>query len=800
MEITGNESDETAIRALGSLFKLTRVFIWDDGTTEIRKASSLPKHIRFKYDDHDDDEDDKISSNNTPASPGTTDAIDLPEDLDLSQQLTALGLPLSFCTSKDRNGSSKGKRKGKHVKNQYSLEKVKEDELRSAKFSEDDNLPYAIFSVETSNSSSLSLPGQSDLSCCNGTVEIDEMINIFPGGGMLENLSAESALDAHEQFVHDGLTSNISSVNLNHEFMCANSVLEEEIISAATASNLSMTVKSLGDHIHDNAVDQGQKKLDGGSKEHVNPEDYFSGNNVIVAEECGTGVITEQLQAFISNEHSSNVLGHEEINRCRCSGSFGDWRACWDSFYSRNFFYNVKTQESTWDPPPGMEYIAFSNILNLSSDSNAEMSKMDVDPVVSNNGSVLGNPCDLLDKTAFDGECGGGDGFWGQPELADGKLACVMKMFSDDVIGNSSKLHEFDGNHQDGIASIDQKHSAENDTKQIGTNAICGGDLEKKVVNEDDGLNLFENTCRIACSNQDDGAMAQLSGADSLPNAASGAVCYKGLISHMDLESMETPADEFDSENVLSAMKRKKVRKTSRKKSFDNDEQLLNGQLQCQYTVENIHVDISKYWWQRYILFSRFDLGVKMDEEGWFSVTPEPIARHQASRCGCGIVIDCFAGVGGNAIQFAKRSNHVIAIDIDPKKIEYTQHNAHIYGVEGQIDFVIGDSFLLARKLKADTVFLSPPWGGPDYCKVRTYDIEMLKPHDGQFLFDTFKEVAPRLVMFLPRNVNLNQLAELSLSVNPPWSLEVEKNFLNGKLKAVTAYFSRNAEWKVEQV
>lgn len=44
-----------------------------------------------------------------------------------------------------------------------------------------------------------------------------------------------------------------------------------------------------------------------------------------------------------------------------------------------------------------------------------------------------------------------------------------------------------------------------------------------------------------------------------------------------------------------------------------------------------------------------------MDKEGWFSVTPEIIARHHASRCGSGIIVDCFTGVGGNAIQFAQR-------------------------------------------------------------------------------------------------------------------------------------------------
>lgn len=34
--------------------------------------------------------------------------------------------------------------------------------------------------------------------------------------------------------------------------------------------------------------------------------------------------------------------------------------------------------------------------------------------------------------------------------------------------------------------------------------------------------------------------------------------------------------------------------------------------------------------------------------------------------------------------------------------------------------------------LQADTVFLSPPWGGPDYAKVLTYDMKtMLRPRDG---------------------------------------------------------------------
>ncbi|NP_001352942.1 uncharacterized protein LOC100277845 [Zea mays] len=210
----------------------------------------------------------------------------------------------------------------------------------------------------------------------------------------------------------------------------------------------------------------------------------------------------------------------------------------------------------------------------------------------------------------------------------------------------------------------------------------------------------------------------------------------------------------------------------------------------CQDMAGNVSNDIIKYWAQRYSLFSLFDSGIKMDEVGWFSVTPEPIAKHHASRVGAGVMIDCFTGVGGNAIQFAKKCKHVIAVDIDPQKIDCAHHNASIYGVNDHIDFIVGDFIHIAPHLKGETAFMSPPWGGPDYAKVDVYDMKsMLIPCDGYSLFKLGTMIASRVVMFLPRNIDLNQLADMSLSVDPPWAVEVEKNFLNGKLKAITAYF-----------
>lgn len=60
----------------------------------------------------------------------------------------------------------------------------------------------------------------------------------------------------------------------------------------------------------------------------------------------------------------------------------------------------------------------------------------------------------------------------------------------------------------------------------------------------------------------------------------------------------------------------------------------------------------------------------------------------------------------------------VIAIDIDPKKIEMAKHNAKIYGVSHRIEFIVGDFLMLVNSFKANVIFLSPPWGGPEYFKV----------------------------------------------------------------------------------
>ncbi|NWH38651.1 TGS1 synthase, partial [Chloropsis hardwickii] len=196
--------------------------------------------------------------------------------------------------------------------------------------------------------------------------------------------------------------------------------------------------------------------------------------------------------------------------------------------------------------------------------------------------------------------------------------------------------------------------------------------------------------------------------------------------------------------------------------------------------------ELVKYWAQRYRLFSRFDEGIKLDREGWFSVTPEKIAEHIAVRVSqsfnCDIIVDAFCGVGGNAIQFALTSKRVIAIDIDPEKLRLARHNAEVYGVAERIDFLCGDFMALAAGLRADVVFLSPPWGGPDYATADIFDIQTMICPDGY----PSQVITNNIVYFLPRNADINQVASLA---GPGGKVEIEQNFLNNKLKTITAYF-----------
>jgi trimethylguanosine synthase len=212
----------------------------------------------------------------------------------------------------------------------------------------------------------------------------------------------------------------------------------------------------------------------------------------------------------------------------------------------------------------------------------------------------------------------------------------------------------------------------------------------------------------------------------------------------------------------------------------------------------------TKYWLQRYSLFSLFDKGIMLDEEGWYSATPEVIAWHHAVNIirahgpGC-IVVDAFGGVGGNAIQLALAGCHVIVVELSRPRAEIIKNNIYVYGVEDSVDILCGDVIQLAPALLgAQAVLLSPPWGGPEYSKDSIFDVQHMggAPHLGfdillDMAFDKMKSSSA--IFWLPRNSNKEQLGmHILKSANTPPKYKnechIELATINGVEKAITVY------------
>ncbi|CAN3475709.1 trimethylguanosine synthase [Diutina catenulata] len=187
--------------------------------------------------------------------------------------------------------------------------------------------------------------------------------------------------------------------------------------------------------------------------------------------------------------------------------------------------------------------------------------------------------------------------------------------------------------------------------------------------------------------------------------------------------------------------------------------------------------NVKRYWKKRYSLFSRFDEGVYMSSELWYSVTPEAVAKFIARLVyevmypesaaandevvrAPASVIDVCCGGGGNTIQFARYFDRVTAVDINSVNVTCTTHNCAIYGVGDRVQSVVGDWNELSDSIGSfDFAFCSPPWGGTHYTRAEDgFDLDKMVPFAVAGLIDSLLAVAPSCGLFLPRNSNYAQL------------------------------------------
>ncbi|KAL8825129.1 MAG: hypothetical protein Q9191_004597 [Dirinaria sp. TL-2023a] len=200
--------------------------------------------------------------------------------------------------------------------------------------------------------------------------------------------------------------------------------------------------------------------------------------------------------------------------------------------------------------------------------------------------------------------------------------------------------------------------------------------------------------------------------------------------------------------------------------------------------------DVQKYWHQRYSIFSKYDDGIWMTDDAWFGVTPEPvackIAQHvsEAASAKKAVLIDCFAGVGGNTIAFARsdRWTRVYAIEKNPHALACAKHNARLYGVHNKISWYLGDCFDIISGQLRDlhqyaVLFASPPWGGRLGVNQMPYNLsELLEP---------FRKHSDSVALYLPRTSDLKQLARQPTTVG---KTTVIHYCIEGASKALCAY------------
>lgn len=192
--------------------------------------------------------------------------------------------------------------------------------------------------------------------------------------------------------------------------------------------------------------------------------------------------------------------------------------------------------------------------------------------------------------------------------------------------------------------------------------------------------------------------------------------------------------------------------------------------------------ELQKYWDRRYDLFSRFDEGIQIDEEGLYSATPESIALRQAEKMNCKTVVDGFCGVGANAIAFARSGAKVCAIEKDKTRLEIAKHNAGIYGVRDKIKFIHGDFFIEAQKSKAEGVFLDPSWGGPSHESLEKFKLSDFIP-DGNNILNLALENFKKVALKIPDNFDTSELEKFGKEY------EIEDNIMYGRVIFRTVYF-----------
>jgi 16S rRNA G966 N2-methylase RsmD len=163
---------------------------------------------------------------------------------------------------------------------------------------------------------------------------------------------------------------------------------------------------------------------------------------------------------------------------------------------------------------------------------------------------------------------------------------------------------------------------------------------------------------------------------------------------------------------------------------------------------------------------------IQFDKEGLYSITEyyqadiisELILNNYINKENLSI-LDGTGGLGGNTISFSKFFKTVTSIELNINRYKMLLNNINIYNIKN-INILNEDSikYMFKNITKYDIFFFDPPWGGPNYKKIKNirltlsnYTLEYITNYTLKYITNKLLLSNKLLIFKLPRNYDFSE-------------------------------------------
>jgi 16S rRNA G966 N2-methylase RsmD len=126
-------------------------------------------------------------------------------------------------------------------------------------------------------------------------------------------------------------------------------------------------------------------------------------------------------------------------------------------------------------------------------------------------------------------------------------------------------------------------------------------------------------------------------------------------------------------------------------------------------------------------------------------------------------ITDCTAGVGGNAISFAKNFKSVNAIELEHIRYKYLVNNIEQYKFKNVTTYCDNALNIIHQLPDQNVVFFDPPWGGKGYNKTSNIVLQLTNHNIETICYNLFNDSTTKctpdiVTLKLPKNYDLKNL------------------------------------------